>query len=100
MNRTIRRVVPILGLAVALRAPLARAQADAGLPAEMRSAIDAAAREVLAATGAPSASVAVLRDGKIAYVQAYGDAKVDPRAPAMLPKQPSPKRCCSTEPMS
>jgi CubicO group peptidase (beta-lactamase class C family) len=85
MNRTIRRVVPILGLAVALRAPLARAQADAGLPAEMRSAIDAAAREVLAATGAPSASVAVLRDGKIAYVQAYGDAKVDPRAPAGSP---------------
>ncbi len=82
MNQTLRKILPILGLALAFRASSATAQADPGLPAEMRTAIDAAAREVLAATGAPSASVAVVRDGKIAYVQAYGDAKVNPRAPA------------------
>ena len=82
MKRIPRKILPILGLAFALRSNPALAQSDAGLPAEMRSAIDAAAREVLAATGAPSASVAVVRDGKIAYVQAYGDAKLNPRAPA------------------
>ncbi|HEY6375322.1 MAG TPA: serine hydrolase domain-containing protein [Edaphobacter sp.] len=42
------------------------------------SQIDDAAAKVLAATGVPSASVAVVRDGKIAFVKAYGKAKLDP----------------------
>jgi len=42
--------------------------------------MDAAAAQVLAATGVPSASVAVVQDGKIAYVKAYGKARL---APAM-----------------
>jgi CubicO group peptidase (beta-lactamase class C family) len=37
---------------------------------------------VLARTGAPSASIAVVKDGRIAYVNAYGVANVDTRAPA------------------
>jgi D-alanyl-D-alanine carboxypeptidase len=85
MNRIPRRILPILGLALVLGAKDTRAQTDADLPAEMRAGIDGAAREVLAATGAPGASVAIVRDGKIAYVQAYGDAKLDPRAPARPP---------------
>ena len=48
------------------------------LPADVRSAIDKAAAEVLQATGAPSASVAVVRDGKVVYVNAYGKASIDP----------------------
>ena len=37
---------------------------------------------MLQTTGVPSASLAVVKDGKIAYVQAYGDARLDPHTPA------------------
>src|SRR6476659_340557 len=52
------------------------------LPPDMRATIDKAANEILATSGAPSASVAVVKDGKIAYVHAYGNARLDPAAPA------------------
>ena len=42
--------------------------------------IDAAAAEVLQQTGVPSASIAVVRDGRIVYAQAYGNAELEPRA--------------------
>lgn len=48
------------------------------LPADMRASIDKAANEVLAKTGAPSASVAVVRDGRVAYARAYGLARLEP----------------------
>jgi len=48
----------------------------------LRSAIDDTAQKVLKATGVPSASVAVVQDGKIAYVQAYGSARLDPQTNA------------------
>jgi len=37
---------------------------------------------VLDVTGAPSASIAVVRSGEIVYERAYGDGRVDPRTPA------------------
>jgi D-alanyl-D-alanine carboxypeptidase len=40
--------------------------------------VDKAVAEVLARTGAPSASIAIVKDGKIAYVHAYGNARLDP----------------------
>ncbi len=40
--------------------------------------IDSAAMQVLRETGVPSASVAVVKDGKIVYVHAYGDARLNP----------------------
>ena len=40
--------------------------------------IDKAVAEALAKSGAPSASIAVVKDGKIAYVHAYGSARLDP----------------------
>jgi len=45
-------------------------------------AIDKAITEILAKTGAPSASIAVVRDGKLAFTRAYGLAKLEPRTPA------------------
>jgi CubicO group peptidase (beta-lactamase class C family) len=48
----------------------------------LRASIDEAAAEVLQTTGAPSASVAVVRDGAIAYVHAYGLATIEPPMPA------------------
>ena len=44
----------------------------------MRASIDSAAREVLARTGAPSASIAIVRDGQLAYANAYGSAHIAP----------------------
>jgi CubicO group peptidase (beta-lactamase class C family) len=52
------------------------------LPADMRAGIDKAAADILAKTGVPSASVAVVRDGKIAYEHAYGLANVETKLPA------------------
>ena len=49
---------------------------------ELRTKIDDIAHNVLATTGVPSASLAVVKDGKIAYLQAYGDARLDPATPA------------------
>jgi D-alanyl-D-alanine carboxypeptidase len=48
------------------------------LPTATAEGIDAAAAEVLKATGVPSASVAVVQGGNVAYVKAYGMARLDP----------------------
>ena len=52
------------------------------LTPELREKIDRAATKALADTGVPSASIAVVKDGKIAYLQAYGDARLEPKTPA------------------
>ncbi len=66
-----RKLLPLLLLATPLFA-------QDTLPAS----VDKAVNEILAKTGAPSASVAVVRDGKLAYANAYGFAKLDPKTPA------------------
>jgi D-alanyl-D-alanine carboxypeptidase len=58
------------------------AQAQNQLPADMTEKIDKTVTDTLARTGVPSASVAVVKDGQIAYVKAYGDAKLEPKTPA------------------
>jgi D-alanyl-D-alanine carboxypeptidase len=55
---------------------------QAQLPAGVPQKIDELAAAALAKTGVPSASVAVVKDGQIAYVKAYGDARLDPAVPA------------------
>src|SRR6185436_4805839 len=52
------------------------------LSSDLRAQIDKAATDALAKTGVPSASVTVVKDGQIAYVKAYGDARIAPRTPA------------------
>jgi D-alanyl-D-alanine carboxypeptidase len=52
------------------------------LPDDLRSKVDAAAEQVLKATGVPSASIAIVRDGKVAYTHAYGLARLEPPLPA------------------
>src|SRR6266852_4063750 len=60
----------------------AMANAQTQLPAEMQQKIDKVATDALAKTGVPSASVAVVKDGQIAYLHAYGNARLDPSTPA------------------
>jgi D-alanyl-D-alanine carboxypeptidase len=68
-----------LGLVMVAAVPM---MAQSALPAATASGIDAAAAEVLKATGVPSASVAVVQGGKVAYVKAYGMARLEPPMPA------------------
>ena len=59
-----------------------RANAQTQLPIEMQQKIDKVAHDALAKTGVPSASVAIVKDGHIAYLHAYGNARLDPETPA------------------
>src|SRR6266480_623996 len=56
--------------------------AQTQLSFELREKIDKLAMEALAKTGVPSASVAVVKNGQIAYLKAYGDARIEPRTAA------------------
>ena len=76
-----RRVLPLWAV-LALSALPALGQTDAKLSPGVRADVDKIAAEVLASTGVPSASIAIVKDGEIAYVQAYGAARLDPRVPA------------------
>ena len=59
-------------------AVMATAAVAQPLTAEDRAAIDAGVNAVLEATGAPSASIAVVRGGEIVYENAYGIARINP----------------------
>jgi D-alanyl-D-alanine carboxypeptidase len=52
--------------------------APAPLPEELKANIDAAVNQILSSTQVPSASLAIVKDGRIAYLQAYGQAKLSP----------------------
>jgi D-alanyl-D-alanine carboxypeptidase len=58
------------------------AQAQPTIPATLRTEIDKVATDTLASTGVPSASIAVVQNGAITYVHAYGDARIEPRMAA------------------
>ena len=76
-----RRLGRLLTLAFGLFTASATAQQLT--PAE-RARIDSAALAVLASTGAPSASIAVVRGGEIVYEHAYGEGRTGtPATPAM-----------------
>lgn len=73
----------LLASALLLLAAVGPASAQQLTPRE-RAQIDSAARAVLAATGAPSASVAVVRGGEIVLAEAYGNGRVGvPATPTM-----------------
>ena len=67
-------------LLMVLAASPCRAQET--LQADLAKKIDAAVAQVLEKSGAPSASIAVVQDGEVAYVRAYGTANLETRTPA------------------
>ena len=81
MNRTTRSASIVVSLLV-LSLVAGRASAQEALSADVRAKIDAAVTEVLSKSGAPSASVAIVQDGKVAYVRAYGRARLEPELSA------------------
>ncbi len=66
--------------AVALAAALSAASQAA--ISSFETSVDAAAAEVLQATGVPSASIAVIKDDHLLLIRAYGHARLDPDVPA------------------
>ena len=87
-----RRHVFALFLSLVTLAPSAASRAQTAgsftqpvdtIPPELRGKIDAVANKVLADTGVPSASVAIVQKGQIVYTQAYGKARLEPSTPAV-----------------
>lgn len=68
--------------AIAAGAQGAPPGAARGLPSELAQKVDKIANDALVSSGVPSASVAIVRDGQIAYLHAYGLARIDPPTPA------------------
>ncbi|HZZ39831.1 MAG TPA: serine hydrolase domain-containing protein, partial [Acidobacteriaceae bacterium] len=78
MGRSGLWVLPCVALATAV----AGAQLSVTLSPELAQKVDAVAEHALATTGVPSASLAIVMDGKIVYTKAYGEARLDPDVPA------------------
>jgi D-alanyl-D-alanine carboxypeptidase len=70
---------PLWATLLCLCAPLAAAHAGAGLDTAV---VDRVVEEWLASTNAPSASIAIVQDGRLAYAKAYGTARLRPEVRA------------------
>src|SRR5262245_53424827 len=71
------RSICLAGALVAVVVP-ARSQTAVALPESVRTRIDSIVAEELKTSGAPSVSLAIVKDGAIAYANAYGNARVQP----------------------
>lgn len=73
-----RRVLLSIAAFISCATPVTAQQ----LTPHERARIDSAALAVLNGTGAPSASIAVVRGGEVVYEQAYGTGRINPNVPA------------------
>jgi len=81
-----KRLGFVLVTVTCLGAGLAEAQLEVNkLPADLAQKVDRVAEQALEQTGVPSASLAIVRDGEIAYTKGYGKARLDPVAMAEPP---------------
>lgn len=70
-------------LAALLLAPAAAtAQGVNTLPPDLAAKVQSAVNDVMTRTHVPSASVGIVKDGKIVYTQAFGMARLSPALPA------------------
>ena len=74
----------IVGLTLLLAAPIMAKP----LTAEQKLAIDAGVIKILKATEVPSASIAIVTDGKLDYAHAYGDQRLDGSAATTAARYP------------
>ena len=80
--RRSNRLVSTLASCLLVASLAAITNAQTQLPADLTEKIDKVVTDTLSRTGVPSASVAIVKDGQIAYVKAYGDARIEPKTPA------------------
>ena len=78
----VRICVVALAIAFATSVLSARGHQDGSLSPEIRAKLDRAAQQVLADTGMPSASIAIVVKGQLVYAHAYGNARLSPLTPA------------------
>lgn len=71
-----------IAFALACCAASLSAQTIDTIDPSMKTRIDRTAAQVLEATGVPSASIAIVEQGKIVYTHAYGKARLSPRLDA------------------
>ena len=88
MNRLLRSE-NLLAVFILLAASLLQAQAPTPISAALREKIDATVRQALTTTGVPSASIAIVQGGAIAYLQAYGDSRIEPHTPDAAVRDPN-----------
>ena len=85
-SRNVRRSLARSLVLLPLVATTATAQHVApgidSLPAALSAKVRAAVLDVMHRTHVPSAQVGIVRDGRIAYVAAFGDARLSPPMPA------------------
>jgi D-alanyl-D-alanine carboxypeptidase len=82
MNR-VPRSVSLIILILVVAVLEARIQGQASISAPLREKVDATVRKAVTDAGIPSASIAIVQNGAITYLQAYGDGRVEPRTPAV-----------------
>lgn len=66
---SIRSILVVAALSTG--AALTRAQSTSPSGPELAAKVDAAVAEIMAKTSVPSASVGIVRDGKVAFTKAY-----------------------------
>jgi CubicO group peptidase (beta-lactamase class C family) len=79
MRQILAGLLAMVSAAFALTAPALAAP----LTAAQKARIDAIVAETLKTTGVPSASIAVVVDGKLDYARAYGDQRLDKTPPTL-----------------
>src|SRR5271154_6540265 len=86
MNRLLR-AQSFRALFVLIVASVSQAQTGApvspALSPALKTKVDGVVRQALASTGVPSASIAIVQDSAITYLQAYGDSRIEPHAAAL-----------------
>ena len=82
ISKSMRRIMASLITATGLLAHGVSAQSSSPLEPGLAAKVDSIANQVLSTTGVPSASVAVVTHGGLAYAKAYGSGKLEPRVAA------------------
>ena len=82
VRRLSSRFISIVAVILLSFVSVVNTNAQADLSPELRGKIDKLASDALARSGVPSASIAVVKDGKIVYLNAYGSARLEPNTPA------------------
>src|SRR5690242_6664920 len=81
-RRSLSHFALIVSLVFVALLSTSSANAQGDLSPELKAKIDKLATDSLTQSGVPSASIAVVRDGKIVYLKAYGAARLEPKTPA------------------
>jgi CubicO group peptidase (beta-lactamase class C family) len=82
IRRTLARSLVLLPLAAVPAAAQHAAPGADSLPAALSAKVRAAVVDVMQRTHVPSAEVGIVRDGRVAWTAAFGDARLSPPMPA------------------